>query len=441
MSSIRKSSVYKSLDWVLVALVIVLCVFGWLNIVSATSDIELDWMHLSGKAGKQIMWIGICTALAFIIVNIESEFFIRTSIIQYIATLLLLAAVLVVGKKIGGARSWFGFGGFSLQPSEFAKPTTALAIAWYLSRDTSKWKDIQARIISLIIVGLPAGLILLQPDAGTVLVFAGFVFVLYREGLSGNVLIMGIAALLISSATILFGVTNANYPGIGQWSGIGYFWIGWVVLGSLILYVIRDATVPRKRKSLTRWGLATLLAGLIFSIGLHTGMEKVLKPHQRERIQVLFGINVSNPDADYNIRHAKAAIGSGGFTGKGWMNGPMTAYSFVPEQETDFIFCTVGEEWGFLGSFVVVMLFGFLLIRIIYIAERQRSNFSRIYAYGVASIIFMHVLVNIGMVLGLAPVIGIPLPFFSYGGSSLLGFTMLLGILLRLDADRFKVLR
>ena len=441
MSSIRKSSVYKSLDWVLVALVILLCVFGWLNIVSATSDIELDWMHLSGKAGKQIMWIGICTALAFIIVNIESEFFIRTSIIQYIATLLLLAAVLVVGKKIGGARSWFGFGGFSLQPSEFAKPTTALAIAWYLSRDTSKWKDIQARIISLIIVGLPAGLILLQPDAGTVLVFAGFVFVLYREGLSGNVLIMGIAALLISSATILFGVTNANYPGIGQWSGIGYFWIGWVVLGSLILYVIRDATVPRKRKSLTKWGLAILIAGLIFSIGLHTGMEKVLKPHQRERIQVLFGINVSNPDADYNIRHAKAAIGSGGFTGKGWMNGPMTAYSFVPEQETDFIFCTVGEEWGFLGSFVVVMLFGFLLIRIIYIAERQRSNFSRIYAYGVASIIFMHVLVNIGMVLGLAPVIGIPLPFFSYGGSSLLGFTMLLGILLRLDADRFKVLR
>jgi rod shape determining protein RodA len=441
MSSIRKSSVYKSLDWVLVALVIVLCVFGWLNIVSATSNIELDWMHLSGKAGKQIMWIGICTALAFIIVNIESEFFIRTSIIQYIATLLLLAAVLVVGKKIGGARSWFGFGGFSLQPSEFAKPTTALAIAWYLSRDTSKWKDIQARIISLIIVGLPAGLILLQPDAGTVLVFAGFVFVLYREGLSGNVLIMGIAALLISSATILFGVTNANYPGIGQWSGIGYFWIVWVVLGTLILYVIRDATVPRKRKSLTRWGLATLIAGLVFSIGLHTGMEKVLKPHQRERIQVLFGINVSNPDADYNIRHAKAAIGSGGFTGKGWMNGPMTAYSFVPEQETDFIFCTVGEEWGFLGSFVVVMLFGFLLIRIIYIAERQRSNFSRIYAYGVTSIIFMHVLVNIGMVLGLAPVIGIPLPFFSYGGSSLLGFTMLLGILLRLDADRFKVLR
>lgn len=441
MSSTRKSSIYKSLDWVLIGLVVVLCVFGWLNIVSATSDIELDWLHLSGKAGKQIMWMGICAALGFILVNIESEFFIRTSIIQYIATLLLLAAVLVIGKKIGGARSWFSFGGFSLQPSEFAKPTTALALAWYLSRDSSKWKDLQARLASIVIVGIPAGLILLQPDAGTVLVFAGFVFVLYREGLSGNVLIVGIAALILSSATIILGVTNAHYPGIGSWSGIGYFWVGWAVLGSLILYVIRDATVPRKRKSLTRWGVVTLIAGLIFSVGLHTGMEKVLKPHQRERIQVLFGINVSNPDADYNIRHAKAAIGSGGFSGKGWMNGPMTAYSFVPEQETDFIFCTVGEEWGFMGSMVVVLLFGFLLLKVIYIAERQRSNFSRIYAYGVASIMFMHLLVNIGMVLGLAPVIGIPLPFFSYGGSSLLGFTVLIGTLLRLDAERFKVLR
>lgn len=441
MSSSRKSSIYKSLDWVLIGVVIILCVFGWLNIVSATSDIELDWLHLSGKAGKQIIWMGVCTALALIIINIESEFFIRTSLIQYIGTLILLSAVLVIGKKIGGARSWFSFGGFSLQPSEFAKPATALALAWYLSRDNSKWKNLQARIASLIIVGIPAGLILLQPDAGTVLVFAGFVFVLYREGLSGNVLILGIASLILSSATIILGVTTANYPSIGQWSGIGYFWAGWLVLGTLILYVIRDATVPRKRKSLTKWGIVTLVAGLIFSVGLHTGIEKVLKPHQRERIQVLFGINVSNPDADYNIRHAKAAIGSGGFSGKGWMNGPMTAYSFVPEQETDFIFCTVGEEWGFLGSIVVVLLFGILILRVVYVAERQRSHFSRIYAYGVASIMFMHLLVNIGMVLGLAPVIGIPLPFFSYGGSSLLGFTVLIGILLRLDADRFKVLR
>lgn len=440
--SYRKSSIYKNLDWVIVVLVMLLVFFGWVNIISASSNIEMSyWLDWNGKAGKQLLWIGICTILGFIIVNIESEFFIRTSIIQYVATLILLVAVLVIGKKIGGARSWFSLGSFSLQPSEFAKPTTALALAWYLSRDSSRWKSLKVRIFSILLVGLPAGLILLQPDAGTVLVFAGFVFVLYREGLSGNVLIIGFSSLILAIATILIGVSNAHYPILGAWSGVGWFWVGWLILGALVLFVIRDATVPRKRKSVSRWGIAALAAGLIFSMGLHMGMENVLKPHQRERIHVLFGIDVNNPDADYNIRHAKAAIGSGGFSGKGWMNGPMTAYSFVPEQETDFIFCTVGEEWGFLGSIVVVFLFGFLLLRTIFIAERQRSGFTRIYAYGVASILFMHFLVNIGMVLGLAPVIGIPLPFFSYGGSSLIGFTFLISVLLRLDAERFKILR
>ena len=428
----RKSSILKNLDWVLIAILILLIFFGLLNIISATSNIELvDWFNWSGKAGKQVLWLGICTVLALVIINIESEFFIRTSMLQYLATILMLVAVLFIGKKIGGAKSWFSFGGFSLQPSELAKPTTALALAWYISRDNSKWKSIKSRIFSIIIVGIPAGLILLQPDAGTVLVFAGFVFVLYREGLSGNVLILGFAAMILSIATIL----------IGSWGGIYWFWGGWLVIGSIMLYTIRSAIVPRKRKSLTTWGSILLIAGLAFSCGLHTGLEKVLRPHQKERIQVLFGIDVNNPDADYNIRHAKAAIGSGGFSGKGWMNGPMTAYSFVPEQETDFIFCTVGEEWGVIGTFIVVLLFCVLILRVVFIAERQRSKFTRVYAYGVASILFMHFLVNIGMVLGLAPVIGIPLPFFSYGGSSLLGFTVLLGILLRLDGERFKMLR
>ena len=430
--SYRKASISKNLDWVLVILLIFLVFFGWVNIISATSNIELiDWFDWNGKAGKQLLWIGICAVFAFTIVNIESEFFIRTSMIQYILTLFLLIAVLIIGKKVGGARSWFSLGGFSLQPSEFAKPTTALALAYYLSRDSSRWKSLKSRILSVIMVGLPAGLILLQPDAGTVIVFAGFVFVLYREGLSGNVLILGFAALIIAIATIL----------IGSWGGIEWFWGGWIVLGSTVLYIIREATVPRKRKSLTIWGSILLIAGLVLSIGLHTGMEKVLKPHQKERIHVLFGIDVNNPDADYNIRHAKAAIGSGSFSGKGWMNGPMTAYSFVQEQETDFIFCTIGEEWGFIGSLTVVLLFSLLIMRVVYLAERQRSKFTRVYAYGVASILFMHFLVNIGMVLGLAPVIGIPLPFFSYGGSSLLGFTFLLSVLLRLDGERFKMLR
>lgn len=430
--SYRKASILKNLDWALVILLTFLVFFGWVNIISATSNIELiDWFDWNGKAGKQLLWIGICAVFAFTIVNIESEFFIRTSMIQYVLTLLLLVAVLIIGKKVGGARSWFSLGGFSLQPSEFAKPTTALALAYYLSRDSSRWKSLKSRILSVIMVSIPAGLILLQPDAGTVIVFAGFVFVLYREGLSGNVLILGFASLIMAIATIL----------IGSWGGIEWFWGGWIVLGSAVLYIIREATVPRKRKSLTVWGSILLIAGLFLSIGLNTGMEKVLKPHQKERIHVLFGIDVKNPDADYNIRHAKAAIGSGGLSGKGWMNGPMTAYSFVPEQETDFIFCTIGEEWGFTGSLTVVLLFALLIMRVIYLAERQRSKFTRVYAYGVASILFMHFLVNIGMVLGLAPVIGIPLPFFSYGGSSLLGFTFLLSVLLRLDGERYKMLR
>ena len=438
----RESSIYKNIDWSLVILVGVLMFFGLLNVVSATSNLETsDWFDWGGKGGKHLMWILICSFLGFLILNIESEFFIRTSVLQYILTLVLLVAVLIVGKKIGGARSWFGFGGMSLQPSEFAKPTTALLLAWYLSRDATKWRSLKVRFLSFLIVAIPAGLILLQPDAGTVLVFAGFVFVLYREGLSGNVLIIGFGALLVAIATILIGATTVHYPFFGTESGIGVFWIAWIAIGSCVVFLAKDLTVPRKRKKITRWGIASIVAGLMVSIGLHLGMETVLKSHQRDRIHVLFGIDVNNPDADYNIRHAKAAIGSGGFSGKGWMHGPMTAYSFVPEQETDFIFCTVGEEWGFAGSAFVILLFTLLILRVIVIAERQRSNFTRIYAYGVASIFFMHLLVNVGMVLGLAPVIGIPLPFFSYGGSSLIGFTFLIGVLIRLDGERFRVLR
>jgi len=438
----RESSIRRNIDWITISLVAVLMFFGWINILSATSNIELlDWLDWSGKGGKQLMWITICFVLGFFIINIESEFFIRTSVIQYILTLLLLIAVLIIGKKIGGARSWFDFGGFSLQPSEFAKPTTALILAWYLSRDATKWRSIKVRLISLLLIAIPAGLILLQPDAGTVLVFAGFIFVLYREGLSGNVLIVGFTILLLSIATILIGVTSFHYPYFGVESGIGLFWILWLVVGAFVIYLLKELSLPRRRKQVAVWSVISLFAGLIMSVGLHTGMEKMLKPHQKERIHVLFGIDVNNPDADYNIRHAKAAIGSGGLTGKGWMHGPMTAYSFVPEQETDFIFCTVGEEWGFLGSAFVIFLFTFLLLRILIIAERQRSKFTRIYAYGVASILFMHLLVNVGMVLGLAPVIGIPLPFFSYGGSSLLGFTFLITVLIRLDGERLSVLR
>ena len=440
MMKSRRASILSQLDWPTLMLVIALVTLGWLNIVSATAEAEVVW-DLGGKAGKQLIWMGVCAVLMTGLLAVEGEFYIRTSVLHYLLVLALLAAVLVVGKKVGGARSWFGVGSFGIQPSEFAKTATSLMVAWYLSRDGRPWRTLKTRLQSLAIIAIPAGLILLQPDAGTVLVFGGFVFVLYREGLSGNVLLLGVSALVLSVLTILFGASESWYPFVGMDTGFWWLLISLAVLGTLVLLLVRAATLPRFRKRTTRWGVLLLVGGMLFSTGLHMGMENILKKHQRERIHVLFGIDVDNPDADYNIRHAKAAIGSGGWTGKGFAQGPMTAYGFVPEQETDFIFCTVGEEWGFLGSTGVVMMFVFLILRVLHLAERQRSPFTRMYAYAVASILFMHVLVNVGMVLGLAPVIGIPLPFFSYGGSSLMGFTLLIGILLRLDGERFSILR
>lgn len=436
----RSLRLASRLDWPTLLLFATLVVLGWFNIVSATAEGDVIW-DFSGKAGKQLIWMGICSLVMVGLLVIEGEFFIRTAVIHYLVVTALLVLVLLVGKKVGGARSWFGVGSFGIQPSEFAKTATSLMVAWFLSRDGRPWHTLQTRLQSMLIIAIPAGLILLQPDAGTVLVFGGFVFVLYREGLSGNVLLVGLAGLVLAVLTILVGATTSWYPFVGEASGFWWFFLALLLFGSVGLWVVREATLPRFRQRTTRWGMVFLVGGMLASSGLHLGMEHVLQKHQRERIHVLFGIDVDNPDADYNIRHAKAAIGSGGWIGKGFTQGPMTAYGFVPEQETDFIFCTVGEEWGFLGSTAVVLLFLGLLLRVLHLAERQRSSFTRIYAYGVASVLFMHVLVNVGMVIGLAPVIGIPLPFFSYGGSSLLGFTVLVGILLRLDAERFSVLR
>jgi len=439
MSS-RRLHLTSRLDWVTLLTVVALVLLGWLNIVSATAEAEVVW-DLGGKAGKQLIWMGVCAILMVGLLAVEGEFFIRTSVLPYLIVLALLAAVLVVGKKVGGARSWFGVGSFGIQPSEFAKTATALMVAWFLSRDGRPWRTLATRLQSTALIAMPAGLILLQPDAGTVLVFGGFVFVLYREGLSGNVLLIGVSALVLAVLTILLGASESWYPFVGTSTGFWWFLVALTLLGTGALLFARAATLPRYRKRTAVWGSVLLAGSMAFTTGLHLGMENLLQRHQRERIYVLFGIDVDNPDADYNIRHAKAAIGSGGWTGKGWAQGPMTAYGFVPEQETDFIFCTVGEEWGFWGSAGVVLMFVFLILRVLHLAERQRSQFTRIYAYAVASILFMHFLVNVGMVIGLAPVIGIPLPFFSYGGSSLMGFTLLLGILLRLDAERFSVLR
>lgn len=432
----------QRIDWITVVLITALVALGWLNIASATSGANpVDWLDWQSKQGKQLIWIAISAIIALALINIEGEFFIRTAILNYTFHLALLITVLIIGKKVGGARSWFGLGSFSIQPSELAKPATALMLAWLLSRSDGKLRDIKTLLQSIVIAGLPAALILLQPDAGTAMVFGGLIFALYREGLSGNVLVAAFLGLIVAVATILTGASNVNYPGWGMESGVAVLWIVLIGLAAITFFILGQWLVPRKRKRAQRNVIFSLTAAVIFSAGIHIGLENVLQQHQRERIHVLFGMDVSNPDADYNIRHAKAAIGSGGFTGKGYLQGPMTAYGFVPEQETDFIFCTVGEEWGFLGSAFTILLFTALLLRLLHLAERQRSNFTRIYAYATTSLLFMHFLINIGMVLGLAPVIGIPLPFFSAGGSSLLGFTMLLFILIRLDAERFTVLR
>ena len=437
----RSPRIASNLDGPTVVLFLLLAALGWWNLVSAATgpDGDVVW-SLGTLHGKQALWLAASLVLGALVLQVDGEFFIRTAWFNYAVQLALCAAVLVIGKKVGGAQSWFGVGGFGIQPSEFAKLGTAVALAWYLGTREG-WKDWPSRIRSLAIVAVPAGLILLQPDAGTVLVFLGFVFALYREGMSGAVLIAGFAAIVLAVLTILTSAGRIDYPFLGERTGFTAFIVGMAVLGAGAIQLLRSATLPRYRPQTTRVAVAVLLAGMAYSSVLHVALEDVLRPHQKERIHVLFGLEVSNPDADYNIRHAKTAIGSGGWTGKGWREGPMTGYGFVPEQETDFIFCTWSEEWGFLGSTLFILLYAAFLMRIFFLGERQRSTFTRVYAYGLGGILFMHLLINVGMVLGLVPVIGIPLPFMSYGGSSFLAFALMVAILLRLDAERYSVLR
>ncbi len=437
----RTQRIASNLDGLTVVLFLLLAGLGWWNLVSASTGLEgaVEW-SLGTLHGKQALWLVVSLLLGALILQVEGEFFIRTAWLNYAIQLGLCAAVLVIGKKVGGARSWFGVGGFGIQPSEFAKLGTAMALAWFLgTRDG--WKGWSNRLRSLAIIGVPAGLILLQPDAGTVLVFVGFVFALYREGMTGAVLIAGFAAIVMAVLTILTGASEIDIPGLGVRSGYGAFAVVFFLVCVAVTAIVRSATLPRYRTRTVRTAGVIGLAALMYSFALHVALEDVLKPHQKERIHVLFGLDVSNPDADYNIRHAKTAIGSGGLTGKGWREGPMTGYGFVPEQETDFIFCKWSEERGFVGAILFLLLYAAFLMRIFFLGERQRSRFTRVYAYALGGILFMHLLINVGMVLGLVPVIGIPLPFMSYGGSSFMAFSIMVAVLLRLDAERFTVLR
>lgn len=405
----------------MVGMYAMLVFMGWLNIYAAVYDENhKSIFDFSQSYGKQLIWIATSALLALLIMAIDPKFFSQFAFGIYGFFLLLLIVVLITGKTTAGSKSWFEIGGFGLQPSEFAKFACNLALAKFLSSTDIHIKEMKTKVYATLILIVPALLILLQNDTGSAIVYGVFILVLYREGLSGNILVFG---LIIAVLFVLALIVNQFIL-----SGIV------LVLALTFIYYIRK----------NRRGIITVVSFLILTISfifiVDYVFNKVLQDHQRQRIEVLLGKDIDLKGIGYNVNQSKIAIGSGGFIGKGFLNGTQTKFNFVPEQSTDFIFCTVGEEWGFIGSLVVVSLLIGLLIRIVIAAERQRSPFSRIYGYGVASILFMHIFVNIGMALGLLPVIGIPLPFFSYGGSSLWSFTILLFIFIKQDSYRLNLL-
>jgi len=375
---------------------------------------------LTQRYGKQALWIGLALLLAFVIMIIDAKFFSAFAFWIYALIIVVLIGVLLFGKTVAGSKSWFQIGGFAIQPAEFAKFATALALAKYLSRLNLNMNLLKTKLRAVAIIMIPSILILLQNDTGSALVYFAFILVLYREGLSGAFIVLGLVVAILFVLTLLYGKI--------------YMIIGLAVFAAFTLFLSRK--LRKKYKQV----IGAFLLSAMFVFSVNYAFEEVLQTHQRNRIKILLGMMHDPKGVGYNVNQSKIAIGSGGFTGKGFKQGKLTRYHFVPEQSTDFIFCTVGEERGFVGSVILLALFVALLIRIVLLAERQRSDFSRIYGYGVASILFFHFMVNIGMTIGLMPVVGIPLPFFSYGGSSLWAFTILVFIFIKQDANRRNVL-
>jgi rod shape determining protein RodA len=413
----NQRSFFFNVDWLTVLIYLALCTIGWFNIHAAVFDeTHPSIIDLDTNYGKQFIFIMSAMVLGSVILLLDSRFISGLAPVLYVATVLLLMVVLVVGKNVGGNQAWIPIGSFRLQPSEFAKFSTCLLLARYLSGVNVRITELKSFFMAAGIIALPMLLIMLQPDTGSTLVFCSLIFVLYREGLSPWFLILAGLAIALFVLSLLF---NQLY-----------------LIGILVALTIAAVFLFRLRRE-TIVGLALgLVAAIAFVFSVNFLYHNVLQPHQKSRIDELLGISTDLRGAGYNVNQSKIAIGSGKLWGKGYLQGTQTKYSFVPAQSTDFIFCTVGEEWGFAGSVVTIGLFMFLLLRIITMAERQRSPFSRVYGYGVASIIFFHVIINIGMAIGLVPVIGIPLPFISYGGSSLWSFTILLFILIKLDSNR-----
>ncbi len=416
-----KRKTTNNLDWGIILLYSVFVAIGLLVVYASSHDDTKPFFDYRQLYIRQLIWVGTSAILAIFILVTDNKFYTSFAYIIYAAVILLVVGVFFFGHEVNGNKNWFEIGSFQLQPSEFAKFSVALALAKFLSNQNINLKYNNHKMMALALIFFPALLIQLQGDTGSTLVFLGFFLVLYRFGLPGEILLLGVGVLALSVLSLV----------IDKFILIGILFF----LAGASLYFIK-----RNRAGYF------VIAGLFIGASLYVTttnyvFNNVLKLHQQQRIKVLLGQEVNVKDADYNVRQSKIAIGSGGFLGKGPLHGTLTKYNFVPEQHTDFIFCTIGEEYGFWGTTLFVSLFLFFLTRILTLAERQRSKFSRIYAYGVASILFFHFLINIGMTIGLAPVIGIPLPFISYGGSSLWSFTILLFVLIKLDADRLAVLR
>ncbi len=437
-----RENVATNFDRPLLIMYLLLLFAGWANIYSAAYDPDHASMFDQSKEyGKQAVWMGISLVLGGCILLVRGDLIRDMAYGIYVAVLLLLVAVLIFGKEVNGARAWFGVGSFGIQPAEFAKYATALALTRYLS-GLKALVDTRSRVVSAILIGLPVGLIMLQPDTGTALVSGAFILVLYREGLSGNVLLLGILAGFLSILSLILKDTSFGLPFTDYALPGPYFLMGLIVFfAGLAWLVVRNLVLKRLRKRLYGYIVMGVVSSAVFIGGVDYAFANVLEKHQSDRILVMLGQLEDPQGLGYNVKQSQTAIGSGGFAGKGYLEGTLTKFKYVPMQSTDFIFCTVGEEWGFLGTAAVVILFTVLILRIIQISDRQRSRFTRIYAYCVASIFFLHLMINVGMTIGLAPVIGIPLPFFSYGGSSMIGFTLLLGTLIRLDAERLSQLR
>lgn len=469
---------YGKLDWQLIGIYIILVLIGWISVFASVYDEEnAGIFNLSQRYGMQFIWIVTSLVLAyFILFVIEPKSYHVIAWILYTGALLMLFIVIFLGVEVNGSKSWFMIGPFRLQPAEFSKITTALALAALMSKHNFKLGTLMSYLKVGALLLAPMLLIVLEKETGSALVYLAFLFVLYREGMSGTVLALGLMAILLFVLTLRFNpfvsiivlvfimsvietinskrvFTNilftaifipalAYSPRLAELPFLSGFenlpketWL-FVMIIPLIIYQVYRAV---KRRLAYLWYLLICFAGsvaLIYSVEFI--FDTILQPHQKVRIENLLGIQKDLQGWGYNVHQSKIAIGSGGFSGKGFLQGTQTKFDFVPEQSTDFIFCTIGEEWGFLGSVFVVSLFVYLIIRIISLAEKQRDSFARIYGYSVAALIFMHFFINIGMTIGITPVIGIPLPFISYGGSSLWSFTILLFIFIRLELERWN---